>query len=162
MKLSLLERNEALLDAIESMPVSLAPKRVQQAAALAEKARLAFNSAEAIAILAPGKIATAERAWDIVSESSVRAGGELPPRTLIERAFIGKRIADADLATVARLLASATQKIGTTIADDGCRAEWQKSSEKRATELRTKLANQVAELRRWRVARSGSAVLGRR
>jgi len=151
MKITTQDRNVALLENIDQLPITLAPKPIVDAANLAEKARLAFNSAEAIAMLAPTKVSNAERAWDIVAEQSVRAGGDLPPKSGIERATINKKIADADLVTVTRLLATTTQKVGATFADENLRAEWVNACEQRATELRTKLLEHVAQLRPlWR------------
>ena len=151
MKINVQERNIALLESIDQLPVSLAPKQLQDAANLAERARLAFNLAEANALLAPANIISAERAWEVEGEQSIRAGRDLPPKTVIERATIDKRIADADLVTVTGLLSLATTRTGAVFNDQNLRDEWITTCEQKATELRTTLLEHVAQLRPvWR------------
>lgn len=147
MSLRITDRNEALLERIEALPTALAPKAIQDAARLAEAARLTFNSAEAVALLAPGKILVAEKAWDAVAEQSVRAGGELPPKTLIEYATVAKRIADADFEQVGKLLTEATLKIGSTLDADDSRTQWQTAIDTKAEKVRAQLVPRIAELR---------------
>ena len=146
MKIPRTQRNAALAEHIDSMPLALAPDRVQQVAVFVSKAQLVFNSAESISMLAPNKIRTAERAWDIVAERSVRAGEGLPPKDLIELATVKKGIADADLRKVTGILAEAVNDAGAVLADDHIRDEWQAACEKRATEIQQALRTSLATI----------------